>query len=190
MFIILLYTICMLINIITPCTRPENLSAISESINIPSEHYRWIVVFDAPQIPEMQLPSNCECYAHQNEGSVFGNAQRNYAKTLINDGYVMYMDDDNILHPNFWDEVKDCTSDVVCWKQIRKDGSHCLDAGNFQIGGIDSACFMVKRSIVGDTRWYNEKYCADGCFAEDIYNKSPSMNIIEKYLAYVNYLRS
>lgn len=29
----------MFLNIITPCTRPENLHKISESINIPKENY-------------------------------------------------------------------------------------------------------------------------------------------------------
>ena len=36
----------MFLNIITPCSRPENLRIISESINIQKENYRWIFVYD------------------------------------------------------------------------------------------------------------------------------------------------
>ena len=48
----------MLINILTPCSRPQNLAAIAKSINIPPKNYRWIVVFDAPALPDIELPNN------------------------------------------------------------------------------------------------------------------------------------
>ncbi len=69
-----------LLNIITPCSRINNLQIISESINIPKENYRWIVVYDSLILPNSDLiPSNCEFYLHKDINSVFGNAQRNYA---------------------------------------------------------------------------------------------------------------
>ena len=50
----------MFLNIITPCSRPHLLHRIAESINIPKENYRWIVVFDAETIPD-SIPV-CEAY--------------------------------------------------------------------------------------------------------------------------------
>jgi NDP-sugar pyrophosphorylase family protein len=58
----------MFINIITPCSRPQNLETISKSINISRDNYRWIVVFDALEVPE-NIPNNCEAYAIKNSNS-------------------------------------------------------------------------------------------------------------------------
>ena len=50
-----------LLNIITPCSRPENLHIISQSINIPKDNYRWIVIYDGISLPSADLiPENCE----------------------------------------------------------------------------------------------------------------------------------
>ena len=68
----------MFLNIITPCSRPKNLYLIAESINIPKENYRWIVVFDADEIPD-EIPDICEPYTVKVIGSISGNAQRNLA---------------------------------------------------------------------------------------------------------------
>ena len=55
----------MFINIITACSRPNNLNKISESINIPKENYRWIVVHDGLDNPNgITIPNNCEFYNH------------------------------------------------------------------------------------------------------------------------------
>ena len=150
----------MLINLVTPCSRPENLAAIAESINIPSENYRWIVVFDAPTLPDIELPSNAEFYAHQQDESISGNAQRNYALSLISDGYVMMLDDDTILHPD-----------------------------NFALNNIDSGAFMVKKPIIGETQWSVAVYGADGLYAVEVFNRSTSQQSVDKYLSTYNYLR-
>ena len=98
----------MILNIITPCSRPENLHLISKSINIPKENYRWIVVFDFDELPDKELiPNNCEVYLHRDSDSTAGHAQRNYAIDLIEDGYVYSNDDDTLLHPELWENIKD-----------------------------------------------------------------------------------
>ena len=179
----------MLINIITPCSRPGNLAKMAASINIPPENYRWIVVFDAPAIPNIPLPVNAGYYTIQNRGSVAGNAQRNLALSMVSDGYVMMLDDDTILHPELWQEVKDYTSDIICWKQANRDGTHRLGAGKFNVNHVDSGSFMVKRSVIGDIQWRLNVYGADGHFAEAVYSKSESQQTVEKYLSTYNYLR-
>ena len=137
------------INIVTPCSRPENLGAIAGSINIPISSYRWIVVFDADEIPSIDLPSNAEVYAHRNTESRSGNAQRNFANKMIRGGYVLHLDDDTILHPKLWESVKECTEDLVGWKQCNKDNSHRLSVGEWQVGFIDSGSFMVDQNTMG-----------------------------------------
>jgi len=177
------------INIVTPCSRPENLGAIAGSINIPESSYRWIVVFDADEIPSIDLPSNAEVYAHRNTESCSGNAQRNFANKMIRGGYVLYLDDDTILHPKLWESVKECTEDLVGWKQCNKDNSHRLSVGEWQVGFIDSGSFMVDQNTMGDSDWALDRYDADGYFAREMRLKSETVKEIYDYLSIYNYLR-
>ena len=179
----------MLINIVTPCSRPENLKAIAESINIPSRHYRWIVVHDADEFLNIETPKEAEQHLYREQGSIAGHAQRNFANRLIADGYVLQLDDDTILHPNFWEAVKDCEEDIVSWAQLWPNDEHRLAAGNYWVGGIDSGSFMVKRSVIGDLQWQVSRYDADGLFAQQVVARTTSQRRIERYLSYYNYLR-
>ena len=179
----------MLINIVTPCSRPENLKAIAESINIPSRHYRWIVVHDADEFPDMETPKQAEQHLYREQGSISGNGQRNKALRLIADGYVLFLDDDTILHHNLWDAVCKADEDVVCWKQYWKDAGHRLDAGDFTVGHIDSGSFMVKRSVIGDLQWEVDRYDADGYFAQQIFSRKQTIRQINEYLSHYNHLR-
>lgn len=179
----------MFINIVTPCSRPENLKAIAESINIPAENYRWIVVHDADEFPDIEMPKEAEHHLYREQGSIAGHAQRNFANRLIADGYVLQIDDDTILHPNFWEVVKDCEEDIVSWAQTWANGEHRLAAGNYWVGGIDSGSFMVKRSVIGDLQWQVSRYDADGLFAQQVVARTKSQRRIERYLSYYNYLR-
>ena len=179
----------MLINIVTPCCRPENLKAIAESINIPSRYYRWIVVHDADEFPDTETPKQAEQHLYREEGSTSGNAQRNHAINLINGGYVLFLDDDTILHPDLWEAVKDCDEDIVSWAQIWPNGEHRLYAGSYSVGSIDSGSFMVKRSVIGDIQWQPSQYDADGHFAQQVVARTTSQRRIEQYLSFYNYLR-
>ena len=180
----------MFINIITPCSRPENLKAISDSINIPSENYRWIVVFDAEEIPgEIEVPNKAEVYAYSDKESISGNSQRNYAIDKVESGYLLFLDDDTVLHPNFWSNVQGVNEDLVCWMQCEKDGSSRLPAGYFNIGAIDSGSFMTKREVIGDDRWALGVYEADGIFAKRMASKTSNICVINSHLSIYNYLR-
>jgi hypothetical protein len=179
----------MLINIVTPCIRPENLKPIAESIDIPSRNYRWIVIHDADEFPNMETPKEAEQHLYREQGSVAGHAQRNFANRLITDGYVLQLDDDTILHPDFWKAVKDCEEDIVSWAQSWPDGDHRLEAGNYSVGSIDSGSYMAKRSVIGDLQWQAGRYDADGYFAQQVVARTTSQRKIERYLSYYNYLR-
>jgi hypothetical protein len=180
----------MFINIITPCSRPENLLKISESINIPKENYRWIVVFDLESFPDSQLiPNNCEYFLHKNYDSVSGNSQRNFALDLISDGYVYFNDDDTLLHSELWENIKDLENDFISFIQENKNGTIRLFGNNIRVGQIDSHNFIVHSSIVGDIRWVINKYDADGYFASECFHKSKNNKHINIVLSTYNILR-
>jgi hypothetical protein len=180
----------MFLNIVTPCSRPENLHIISQSINIPTKNYRWIVVFDMDTFPDKKLiPSNCETYLHKDLNSIVGHSQRNFAIELINDGYIYFNDDDTIIHSDLWENIKNLTSDFISFTQLNKTGEVRLIGDKIKIGHIDSHNFIVSKDIVGDIRFKIDKYDADGYFASDCYSSSKTKTFINKPLSIYNFLR-
>ena len=176
----------MYLNIITPCSRPQNLKVISESINIPKENYRWIVVFDGLEIKE--IPNNCEAYSIKDNNSIYGNAQRNYALDLITDGYVYFNDDDTIIHPELWDEIKDKENDFISFKQSNKDGSLRLEGNEIIPNFIDSHNFIASSKCI-NTRWVLNRYDADAFFAMECYKNAKESLYIPKILSVYNFLK-
>lgn len=180
----------MFLNIITPCSRPENLYKIAESINIPRENYRWIVVFDLDVLPDSSLiPDKCETYLHKNAKSGWGNSQRNFALDIIKEGYVYFNDDDTVIHSDLWNNIKDLTEHFISFSQAEKWGSLRLKGDIVKLNYIDSHNFIVKKEVVGESRFIIDRYNADGIFAEECYNKSNSKIFIDKILSVYNLLR-
>lgn len=178
----------MFLNIITPCSRPQNLDVISKSINIPREKYRWIVVFDLPEVPE-NIPDNCEAYAIKDINSISGNAQRNFGLDLVTDGHIYFNDDDTIMQPTLWDEIKNGDlEDFISFKQADKDGSIRLEGANISVGTIDSHNFVTSIECIGNTRWVLNRYDADGVFARECYEKAKTIFYIPKVLSVYNSL--
>jgi hypothetical protein len=180
----------MFLNIITPCSRPENLLKISESINLPKENYRWIVVCDSDSLPNDDfIPYNCEIYHHKDLNSISGNGQRNYALKMVQKGYVYFNDDDTILQPNLWEEIKNLDHDFISFQQANQDGSTRLTGNNISIGHIDSHNFILSIKCIQDTRWILNRYDADGVFANECFKKAKNHIYIPKILSVYNSLK-
>ena len=180
----------MFLNIITPCTKPENLKTIEDSINIPQSHFRWIIVFDAYCIPKnIYIPKNCEAYSFHNNVGRFGNSQRNFALDIIKTGWVYFQDDDTTLHPDLWNNIKDCSADFIWFMQNYKDGTLRLDGKSVGVCKTDSHNFIAQMSIIKNNRWWNKLYEADGLFAQTIYQLSTSSVMIPKVLSIYNSLK-
>jgi hypothetical protein len=178
------------LNIITPCSRPFNLKAISDSINIPRDSYRWLVIFDLEAIPsDLEIPKNAEVYCHVNINSTAGHAQRNFALNLIEKGHVYMNDDDTVIHQDLWDNIKDLEEDFISFIQNSKDNFIRLYGDTIEVNHIDSHNFIVSNRIIGDSRWIVHKYGADGFFAKECYEKAASKIHIPKVLSIYNKLR-
>lgn len=174
-----------LVNIITPCSRPENLEQIAKSINFPS--YRWIVVFDGP-IPENR-PVQAECYSVINKNSISGNAQRNHALDLVENGWIYFNDDDTLVHPELSDAIKDLDADFASFKQVMPSGVLRLDGKSVTLNNIDSHNFIMDVSLLGNSRWNLQRYDADGVFAHECWLKSKKYKHVDKVLSIYNALR-
>jgi len=184
-------------NIITPCSRPNNLIHIYNSIinqKVPIDSIKWWIVFDLVNPPFdviKKFPSvNIESYAFEEHN--FGNAQRNFAIRRIQNGWVYFVDDDNIIHPDFLSSIMSITyfSGIIV-NQVHKNGTLRLKASseNTVPGVIDTAQFIIKKDIV-DVEWMTSEYCADGFFINNIYCRNREKFIfIDKPLSYYNFLR-
>jgi hypothetical protein len=179
------------LNIITPCSRPYNLFTISKSINIPRPNYRWIVVFDSASLPDIKLiPENCEYYLHKNNESRFGNAQRNYGMSLINNGHVYFNDDDTTIHPLLWQNINLLDEyDFISFKQQNKNGTHRLNSDKIQVDHIDSHNFIISASITKNHKFIPDAYNADGIFATKCFEQAKKYIHISSYLSIYNSLR-
>lgn len=197
----------MIINIITPLTRPENIIAMAKSI-VPAVksgiEIKWHIVVD-PVVNEMDKyilmdsPFKTYFYLGGNE-AIAGHAHRNIVLDRIpeQNEWVMSLDDDNIIHPalfewlNAW-ELHDCEADGIIWDQIYRSGYPRLNAhvNDVKVHNVDTAQYMLKRGLIGDTRFQEDKYEADGLFIQEIYERHrDSFIIVNQPLCYYNYLRS
>lgn len=193
------------LNIITPCSRPDNIFDLYESIKgfVKKEENEyniyWYIIYDGTKVPqEKQFKFNEEdpwiIEGTINESSV-GYPQRNFALSMIKDGWVWVLDDDNIMHPNFYSEVsshfeEDLNGMIV--DQIDKWNNLRLSArpDRVKVCHIDMAQYILKREYIGEKK-FNTAYCSDGVFIEELYKSNPSKYLfINKPLTYYNYLRS
>jgi hypothetical protein len=181
----------MFLNIITPCSRPENLIDISKSINIPRENYRWIVVCDSEELPDKKfIPDNCEIYTHKNPLSIVGNSQRNYAIDLVEKGHIYFNDDDTIIHPFLWKNIFDLGEyDLISFMQLFIDGKLRLLGNTVGYEKTDSHNFIVDYKLVGNKRWVMDRYQADGIFAGECFKECKKFFYIPLGLSVYNLLR-
>lgn len=182
-----------MLNIITPCSRPENLKTIEKSINIPREYFKWFIIFDNNKIPDVYIPSIAQAYHYTEKGSVAGHAQRNFALSLIDNGYIYFNDDDTLIHPMLWTAIEKIilnnTHDFISFDQKQKNGKHRLYGYNIKVNHIDSHNFITHSDLCKNIRFHSNRYNADGYFATDCAKLSRSPIYIAQYLSVYNYLR-
>ena len=120
-----------LLTIITPVTRPENLMQVASSILLGCI-MRWVLVYDTTRPHELEP----HFLAHQHkvheifvhETGISGNALRNRGLDEVTYGLVYFLDDDNIIHPHFWDILPNISlGHVTTFDQQRE--SHCFVEG-------------------------------------------------------------
>jgi hypothetical protein len=137
----------MKITIITSCTRPENLPKLYESIQF--EHVKkWIIVYDTSKRQEYTWSYKkyseiieAEC-PHQ---GVLGYAQKNFGLKFVKGGMVYFLDDDTIMHPNFWKFIPMMNEDTVyLWDQ--ESHLYIPESGFGTFTEIDANLAAQKRS--------------------------------------------
>lgn len=174
--------------IITPCSRPEKLADVSKTI---PDQTKWIVVKDpTTEVDNIENASIITC----KDTGMWGTKARNFALDTIplkDEDNILFHDDDNIIHPNWYREVLpflDQDFSILTWGQLNKDGSIRLKPSSApKVSFVDTASYLIKWKYNKHVR-HQFIYTHDGFYAEDC-SKNGKIICLNKYICYYNYLR-
>lgn len=185
------------LTIITAVTRPENLPALARSIEPGRELFSitWRVVFDGAKVKHMDVPGAVTAVV-SHAGSGWGNYQKNFALDCTADGWVYFLDDDNIIHPDFFSAmhraIYETDASGFAFPQIDGCGEATKRAcpEHMRPDYIDLAQVMMSRELIGDQRFILGAYNADGRLIASLYAANPcAWAFLDKPLCFYNYLR-
>ena len=145
----------------------------------------WILVYDTSRQHDLQplfsdSPQVTEIFFQAEEGAKLGNMQRNRALQHVMHGLVYFLDDDNVMHPNFWDILPDMSSGhIISFDQLRLEVEppQRLSGDRLVVDAIDTGMFVMDRALIGQTQWDPSAGNADGMFAEAVSNQHPAKHI-------------
>jgi hypothetical protein len=181
--------------LVTPCSRPENLERIKQSIQF-DKIEKWYIVYDnrrfefSKRYEGDEQIVEIECL---DEG-IAGHQCRNKSLDIILNsstrGFVYFVDDDNIIHPNFWNFKFD-PGEALAYTFHQQVNSHNVRTGNLPIPGcIDTAQYVVHTDTIGKNRFISDVYEADGMFINSIVDENMSTwKFINDVGCYYNFLR-
>jgi hypothetical protein len=141
------------LHVLTACTRPTNLPVIAESLATwGSADLIWHIRFD---------------HRHEHIG---GQAVKNALLDEIADGWVMFLDDDTVVHPKLWKRFmqhRNGAAAIVVSQQHSVLGILHAAHENVMIGTIDIGQVILRREVIGLHR-IPETYAGDGEFLSAI----------------------
>ena len=197
------------INIVTRCTRPQFLNDVKTSIfKTLKFEIKWWVVFDTRVIKDIDAEFLSELQSVGGTPLFFEGVEGDFAHSLlsktidlIEDGFIYFLDDDNILHEDFWDEMSKAIKEnpdkrgFIFHQKVGGKDFTGLDIRegkpeNTKVRHIDMAQFVLRRDLIGEVRFVPNDYIADGYFIEKIYRQNPEdFFFIDKVLCYYNELK-
>ena len=196
----------MKLNIITPYSRDlsylkkiiKSVKELSSKIDV-----RWVIISEHRNYHEALNWSEqyydivnltVEILKGNTETSFFGNSYRNQGLDRVDsdDSLTYFLDDDNILHPNFHDLIFDFIEseyDAIFFSQIEPDGSMRLRPVDIKVGGVDTAMLLARTHAAKKYRWVLDQYTADGIYASEIFQNEKCKIIYTPYCFY-NFLKN
>lgn len=197
------------LNIVTAVSRPTNLrrilASIDDTVQLSGLSLKWILIFDAPA----DAPSDFQALVNviskfrvqkaswPNGPVKFGILQKNMGIDLCDDGFYYLLDDDNIIHPNFFKRIGELIranpdKEAFAFNQQRWDfhGNISATPERMVPGKIDNSMFVVHTKLIGSDR-YNLGLAGneDGYFFQGLYlKKKETFLFVDEFLAYYNYI--
>jgi len=187
----------MKIDIVTRCTRPENLPLLKNSIfrskNIIN---KWHIAFDTNAI-KLISTDELNKLSENNANIIFHFLKGNPGETMfpeisklaskIKHKWLYFLDDDNLLHPEFNDKIENIIKStlkdnenlqILCFSQYvgGKDfsGLYIREAKpeNTSISKIDVAQMLIKSDVFHKYK-FGADYTGEGMFVDEVYAAHP-----------------
>ena len=180
--------------IITPCSRPENLARLSRSITFSCT---WIVVFDAAELPTPVHSTAASVVALASAGGIAGKHQVNtaldYCRVHGIEGFVYVLDDDNLIHENFYGAISDAVRSgkkgYIVQQEFSPGRIRKVSPETTKVGWIDQAQFVVHTDLLRDAV-YRQDHDADGEFIESLFTRhAEEFEFVHETISYYNRLR-
>jgi len=119
---------------------------------------------------------------------VCGSCQRNLGIDMVKDGHIYFLDDDNIVHPEFWN-LKFDPDYFYTFNQNRTKEGKILTGDRLRYCEIDTAMFVVPKKMFDGIRWITTAKGSDGYLIAEINARYPNNHkYINRIAAYYNYL--
>jgi O-antigen biosynthesis protein len=194
------------LHLFTRCTRLHNLDKIKQTVFPSPFDVVWHLLFDTTSLKDIdaellnRLQNNqTRFYFLKSDGTDYLYPQISKVIEGIEEGFVAILDDDNILHPDFYEQLFEAIQQNPTKKgfvfeqyvggndftglEIRKVGPE-----HMKLRHIDSAQYALHTSLY-QLKTYEGGYDADGRFIEPLYNLVPDeFHFIHKVLCFYNYL--
>ena len=202
----------MKISIITRATRLQNLKTVKESVfnNIPSGcEINWHLVFDTANLKDIDaellsdLKDDSTTYYFE-KGDAIGMLYPQCSAIIskLGDGWVYFLDDDNIIHEGFYEYVlkasienSDKKIHVVSQNVDGKDFTNLtyrVAAPEFmKVQGVDLAQYIVSTDVYNEYEYtYLPDYRADGILISAVHAEHPEwFTFTTEILSHYNYLQ-
>lgn len=194
------------LNILTRCTRLHNLSRIKQTIFPSPFNVVWHVIFDTTTLKDIDAEllyelqhNNIKLHFVKSNGTDYLYPQLSTIISTFNDEFVCIVDDDNIVHPDFYEtlfiEMQSNPTKLgfVFEQYIGKKDFTGLDIrqvgpSHMKLQHIDSAQYVLHASL-HKLITYEGGYDADGRFIESLYKQAPDQfHFIHKVLCFYNRL--
>lgn len=192
------------LSVITRCTRLQHLSTIQQSVFANNSlEVDWHIIFDTSVLKDINFEileglKGPNTFFHIIKGSP---GDLLYPQSMeivkqISQGYIYYLDDDNVLHPQFLERIskETCQSKIyildqyVNYKDFTGLEYRIGSPENTKYQGIDLAQMVFHHSVFQDYKFIGD-YAADGFLAEKIYSENPDwFKYLGETLSYYNYL--
>ena len=202
----------MKINIITRATRLQNLKTVKESVfnNIPSGcEINWHLVFDTKNLKDIDAELLCDLKNdsttyHFEKGDSIGMLYPQCSAIIskFGEGWVYFLDDDNIIHEGFYEYVLQSSLEnpdkkvhVVSQNVAGKDFTNLTyrkAAPKYtKVQCIDLAQYIVNTDVYNKHGYkYLPDYRADGILIGTIHTDHPEwFTFTELTLSHYNYLQ-
>tara|TARA_R110000737_G_scaffold341145_1_gene364633 strand:+ start:664 stop:2517 length:1854 start_codon:yes stop_codon:yes gene_type:complete len=202
----------MKINVITRCTRTSNLLKIKPTVfdTVKSEgiEIHWHIMFDtgalkdidAEILAELDQANTTIHFIKGKKGGMMYPETTDLIRS-IKTGWFYLLDDDNIMHPEFYQRVRDAAAQPSnSGKQVIMVGQS-VDGKDFTglqyreatpestgFRKTDIAQILFSGELL-ETYGFTASYAADGYFIEEVYTNNPSTFVwINEVLSYYNFL--